>query len=246
MKGAWQMNKGRLSALSALILTFLFVVGGWFLTRALLREKEAEIFRGQALVFEVSELVEQEVAAEELLEEDFAGVELTAEEMAKVLAVWEAGGNEIPHEPKGNQMDMEQAISAGQDWITSLAEGGALPEFLAGCSFGKTNARLCTYDMDVDLDESLISVWKVEFMKEDIEIKLNIHAASGQVWKADISMNEGRGLFGECTDEEVLKLAFPFLKQDGQTALSAKLHRVQTVVDGEVAVDELVLELLKL
>ncbi len=241
------MNKGRLSALSALILTFLFVVGGWFLTRALLREKEAEIFRGQALVFEVSELVEQEDAAEEaveLLEEDFAGVELTAEEMAKVLAVWDAGGNEIPHEPKENQMDMEQAISTGQDWINSLAEGGALPGFLAEYSFGKTNARLCTYDMEVDFEESLISVWKVDFMKEDIEIKLNIHAASGQVWKADISMNEGRGLFGGCTDEEILKLAFPFLKQDGQTALSAKLHRVQTVVDGEVAVDELVLELL--
>lgn len=40
---------------------------------------------------------------------------LSEKEMGEILAVWEMGGKELPHEPKTGQLDMEQAIDVGKN-----------------------------------------------------------------------------------------------------------------------------------
>ncbi len=69
-----------------------------------------------------------------------------------------------------------------------------------------TSAVLCTLDSPLPLEESLISYWKVTYVEGDVEIVLTIHARSGQVWDANISMNEDKMLYGTCSDEEILAI----------------------------------------
>lgn len=212
------MSRRTLSTLAGSLLCVFIVTGGWFLTRELLNQKE------ESLLGKIGQVPQQsfEIAfsgkdgaepfAETGRQDAFVGKELTEEEIAVILRICEAGGTEVLHEPVDGQMNMEQAIAAGQDWITGLARGKALPSELDECSFDKTGAQLCAVVVDAVFMEDLLSFWRVSYEKDDISIELLIHAASGQVWRAVILMNEGRMLVetGEGTD--IFKLAFPFMK----------------------------------
>lgn len=207
------MNKGKIYTLLVFSLSFTVVIGGWFLTKGMLNSKETETLdvKGQVFV-DVSEA--DKTGSDTTVQGDFEGEVLSEETMAEVLAVWEAGGREVYHEPMAGQMNMEQAIKAGRDWINTLTENNILPVDLLECSFESINAVLCTLDSQASLERSLISYWTVTYKENDMEIILRIHAASGQVWKADISMSEDKMLYGTCSDEELLAIAFPFLTGD--------------------------------
>lgn len=206
------MSKGRIYTFVAFCLSFAVVFGGWFLTKEMLDRDEAEILaeKGQISV----EIEEVDVNENDPEVEIFKGEDLTEDVIAEVLAVWNGGGREVFHEPMDGQMDMEQAINAGRDWIDIMADSNIIPSYLSECSFDDTGAVLCTLDSNVSLEESFISYWKVTYVEGDVEIVLTIHALSGQVWNADISMNEDKMLYGTCSDEEILAIAFPFLTSD--------------------------------
>lgn len=204
------MSKGKIYSLAILLLSFVIVISGWFLTKRLLDVKETEILSGEGIVYEKSP--EKVYKQENIVEEnDFIKSELDEDGIAKILKVWEDGGKGLPQEPQENQINMEQAISNGKSWIATLTVKGALPDFLSEGNFDKINAKLYTLDEKVPFDKTLIDFWQVIYEKEDIQIILCIHAASGQVWEADISMNEERELNGSCTDEEILETAFPLI-----------------------------------
>ncbi len=211
------MNKSKMYALIIFMLSFGAVIGGWFLTEALLYQKQEEFLdrTGRiALQSAESSLFSTEQPGEaggDLTEETaFEGQPLSEEMMAKVLAVWESGGNELPHEPQKGQMNMEQAIDAGKDWITVMADYGIAPEKLAECDFDKVTAKLCTLDTQVDFDDSLLSYWLIQFTENDVTVSLTVHAASGEIWKASLSMKESDRSSKEYSPDEMLEIAFPF------------------------------------
>lgn len=214
------MNKGKIYTLLVFFLSFTVVFGGWFLTKGMLNWKEAEILdaKGQ-LSMNVPDVS---------IQGDFEGKVLSEETMAEVLTVWEAGGREVFHEPMAGQMNMEQAIKVGRDWIATLAENNILPADLMGCSFESTNAVLCTLDSPVSLEKSIISYWTVTYKVDGVVIILKIHAASGQVWRADISMHEDKMLFGTRTDKELLAIAFPFLN-GGNTEVAIEDNKIYKI-----------------
>ncbi len=203
------MSKGKIDTLFIFCLSFAVVFGGWFLTKEMLDRNEAEILarKGQISV----EIAEVNVNENNPVAENFEGEDLNEDEIAEVLAVWNAGGREVFHEPMAGQMNMEQAINAGRDWIALLADNNIIPDYLSECRFDDTGAVLCTLDSNVLLEKSFISYWKITYVKDDVKIVLTIHALSGQVWDADIFMNEDKMLFGTYSDEEILAIAFPFL-----------------------------------
>ena len=207
------MNKDKVYTLLVFCLSFTVVFGGWFLTKELLYSKEDEILsaKGQVVLESTKADGEENNPA---VQEEFVPQALSEEQMVEVLTVWEAGGREILHEPMTGQMNMEQAIKAGKEWIDSLAKNQILPADLIEYQFSDTSAVLCTVDSSVSLEESLISYWKVTYVEGDVEIVLTIHARSGQVWDANISMNEDKMLYGTCSDEEILAIAFPFLTSE--------------------------------
>lgn len=251
------MRKDKIYTLLVFCLSFTVVFGGWFFTKRLLYCKEREMLaaKGQ-IVLENTKADGEENDSK--VQENFVPQVLSEEQMAEILTVWEAGGREILHEPMAGQMNMEQAIEVGETWITSLAENQILSADFIGYSFRDTSAVLCTLDGTVSLEESWISYWKITYTGDDVKIVLKIHAATGQIWKADISMNEDKMLYGVCTDEEVLTAAFPFLtgasdkiiREDNKMykvsengILSATLKRDSVVVDKQTPVERLLLSL---
>lgn len=236
------MSKGRISMLLVFCLSFAVVFGGWFFTKEMLGRKEAEILAGRGrLAMEIPESDSGEAGYD--AQEAFEGEELSEDMMAEILKVWEAGGRELLHEPLAGQMDMEQAITAGGDWIGRMAEHSILPSCLAEGLFDSTSAVLCTLDGETSLEESLISYWRVTYMKGGIKIILTIHALSGQVWNADISMREDEMMLSACSEEELLAAAFPFITFITGNEVHAAYKREDIVVNKQEPIVRLLFSL---
>lgn len=219
------MSKDKVCMLLMLCLSFIVVFGGWFLTKGILNSKADEILsvKGQVIIGNTKT---DEGKENSVVREEFVPQSLPEEKMAEVLSVWEAGGREILHEPKAGQADMEQAVDIGKDWITGMAEHGIVP---MECKFDKVNARLCSLDVQVDFDESLLSFWAIQYVENDVEVNLIIHASSGEVWKASLSMKEGDCLLKEYSSEELLKIVFPSVDK-GNTAATNLINDTNYVI----------------
>lgn len=221
------MKKDRIKTLLILCLTLVVVLGGWEIMKKFL-DWQVENFlsdtgqislksSGTSLFIEneeknlQGETIEQDNLLKESLSEDM---------MVKILNVWESGGRELPHEPKSGQMDMEQAIETGRIWIDSFVEKGVLPKELEEDDYDKISAKLCTHEASVDFDEVLLGYWSVKYMKEDITISLVIHAVYGEVWRAEISMNEREDLLEIYSEEELVELAFPFIEKEERSVVN--------------------------
>ena len=228
------MSKGRIYTLLILSISFAVVIGGWFLTKTMLDRKEEGILamRGE-IPIDVSAF---KIIEDETVVETFENVDLTENEMADILRVWDGGGREIVHEPMPGQMSMEQAINAGREWIGRLAENNILPGYLAECSFNDTSAVLCSISGSISINDNHISYWKVAYVEGDVEILLTIHALSGQIWKAYISMNEDKMLHETGSDEEIISIAFPFLENYGAITIEENSSRYATSSKGAVYV----------
>lgn len=211
-------NKNKSYALIVLfLLLFGVVIGGWFLTEALLLQRqEAFLDRTGQIARQAgmpSALQPAETGGDLAEGTLFEGQPLSEEMMAEVLAVWEGGGNELPHEPQTGQMNMEQAIETGKEWIAVMAECGIVPGGLAECDFDKIAARLCALDTQADFDDSLLSCWLVQYTENDVAVSLTVHASSGKIWKASLSMKESDRVSNKYSHEEMLELAFPFIER---------------------------------
>lgn len=221
------MSKGKIITISIFLLSLGAVLGGWYLTRALLEQRREAILgrtgeiplqsAGSSLFSRKdTEADENDIAGESSGSEFFQGEAVSEEMMARVLTVWARGGRVLPHEPKQGQMNMEQAIGAGREWIAAMAEHGVLLSDSTEGEFNNITARLCTLEGSVDFDEKLVSYWSMKFIADDMEINLTLHAMSGEIWSASIIMNEKNCLWNEYEPEDLLNYAFPFMKQGNQ------------------------------
>lgn len=190
---------------------------------------EAESIKEESRDIEFTEWQEEQVTehaaggetGQETDEIGFHGVTMSERTRFQVLSVWEKGGSELLHEPKPGQMNMEQAICAGQEWIRSMAGYGNIPKELSGCDFDKTSASLCALDVQAQLrddegalDEAMLSYWTVRFEKSNTIVSLKIHAASGEVWEADFSVEDENKLAETLDEGALLDRAFPFVQAD--------------------------------
>ena len=217
------MKKGRIVSFSIFMLSFGVVLGGWYLTRALLEQRREEFLgRTGEILMQSSETallsaeMSEDAAGEAEETVSFQGEMLSEDMMAKVLAVWESGGRELPHEPKRGQMNMEQAIEAGKEWIAAMAEQGIFPPEIAEGKFDYVSARLCTLEAQVDFDENLISYWSLQFIADEAEVSLTIHAMSGDVWQARIVMEDHAELPSVYKPDSLLEIAFPFIRNESE------------------------------
>ncbi|MCM1500101.1 MAG: hypothetical protein NC124_16685 [Clostridium sp.] len=209
--------------MAALLLFAVF--GGWFLMDKLLSAKEKQILSqtGQVAIPSVIEDGENGGADGEGQgnhQSVFNGKVLSEEEIAKVLSVWEAGGREIPHEPLEGQMSMEQAIEKGNWWIANMAKEAILPDEMLTGDFDSTTAKLYTLENETDIEMQMLSMWEITYKKDDVTIDMKIHAWSGEVWMADITMDEEIAAADACSEEGLLDSAFPSFswKQGGIAA----------------------------
>lgn len=215
------MMRSKLFTFSIFLLSLGVVLGGWYLTRALLERRRdeflgrtGEIFMQSSEAALLSAGIMEDDSGKEAEDMTFQRETLSEDMMAKVLAVWENNGRELPHEPKGGQMNMEQAIEAGKEWITAMAEQGVIPKKMMEEEFDHIAARLCTPEAKVDFNENLLSYWSLIFIMDDVQVNLTIHAMSGDVWKAGILMEEQKSPSGLYESDSLLGVAFPFIGEE--------------------------------
>ncbi len=242
------MNKGKIYTLLIFILSVAVIFVGWIFTKNMLKQKEEEMLakRGNLYVKATEPDLFEDAAPNSMEEKDGGNTSVqlnTVEtEMVKVLTVWEEGGQMVLHEPWDGQINMEEAIYFGEQWIGEMAkygilwaeqvENGVEPLDLTEKDFDKIGAQLCTLEQGIDVEvgtgnwsasgdtqifdwggvnDAMISLWTVWFIKGDVEIVLTIHAASGEVWRANISMDGDNSLLLDYSDTELLVFAFPFI-----------------------------------
>lgn len=212
------MSKGKIYTLFTFFVSFCVVIGGCFFTKRLLNQREEEFLNstGQIALQQSESALLAESGQNITVEGIPAGSEFREEALSEtmmemILVVWESGGYKLPCEPGEGQMNMEQAITMGRDWIASLAEEGILPAYLGECSFDKTDAAFFTLDTEVSFEGALLNFWEITYTEGDVKITLTIHAVSTQVWKADILMDADKMIYDACPGDELLKIAFPFM-----------------------------------
>ena len=201
------MNKSIIYTILIVLLSFTVVSGGWFLMNKMLDRKEEKIL-GQTGQITVGMAAKDNQDAEDK-EESFSGQKLSEKERIKVLKIWETGKKLIPHEPLEGQMNMEQAIAKGEEWIDTVGKSENLIFADAVSEFENTSAKLCSFEDKTEVEKAKISFWEIQYENAGMHILLKIHALSGEVWSAEItteeSERESSGL-----DGELLKAAFPF------------------------------------
>lgn len=201
------MNKSILYTILIVFCSFTVVSSGWFLMNKILDRKEEKILgqMGQITV-ETAEKDNQDTKDKM---KSFSGQKLSEKERIKILKIWETGKKLIPHEPLEGQMNMEQAIVKGEEWIDIVEKSGNLISSGAVWEFENTSAKLCSFEDKTEVEKEKISFWEIQYENEDIQILLKIHALSGEVWNAEISMEESQRE-GDSLRGELLKVVFPF------------------------------------
>lgn len=234
------MNKEKGFTLLIFSLSLVIVTAGWIFTKGMLKQKEKSILsqKGELDVgnsnLGVFDSSQNGVWGEADSENVYLDNSLSEQEMGEILAVWEMGGRELPHEPKVGQLDMEQAIDVGKNWIATMSELGIVPSGLTGDGFDNVGAKLLYRETQTMLDEVMLSYWSVQFTRGDAEIRLTIHAVSGEVWRADITVKGDDNRLAEYQVEELIRKAFPFIEEGGETQVKIDNITYQSLREGIV------------
>lgn len=193
-------------------LSFAVIVGGWFLMNQMLARKEGHILGQSGKIITQSAETEKNNkntdSGVENVGRSFQGCKLSEQERIQILKIWETGKKEVPHEPLVGQMNMEQAVAEGRKWIESLAQKELLFSSALIQNFDKTSAKLCSFADETEIEQEKISFWEICYQNTEMQIILKIHALSGEVWSAEISMEQKQALRSD-SDGEVLEAAFP-------------------------------------
>lgn len=223
------IDKSRLTGL-LLFLPALFVIfGGWYFTKGVLKYKETQLLTktGQLPASTSGYSLRQEdspaadTTAENNEPDTFQPEALTEDMTARILACWEAAAywdtqeTLVSHEPQKGQLTMEQAISTGSAWICKMVEKGLLPSGLAENHFQNISASLRTPDEKPDIPDRLLSCWQILYVQNETRISLTIHAASSQIWKAEIYTDTSNLTIPPYSDEILIDAVFPFLSGGG-------------------------------
>ena len=180
------MIKRNVITATGIVLSFIIAIGGWLLTNQLIDLESDRLLAGT-----MSFVVDIPTRATPLQADDnhdyHVPLSLTNQEIVSILENWESSDSRRPHEPAAGQIDMEQAITVGREGLLFLNYHNILPTELM--TFTGTGASL---NQNTAHGEPFLpleySYWSVSFENEHIEVNMTINAATGQVWKIDVSL----------------------------------------------------------
>ncbi len=180
------MNKKKILTITAVFLSVLFAVGGWYLTSILIETKSDSLLSSSGITKSEPQVNITSASDQSKLP---ANASLTYEEMLNVLKNWESPGWERYHEPAANQINMEQAIRAAKAFIKDFRKCALMSKTKIRLNNMKAVAYLCqnqpyeNYDLILS---PIYSYWLVDLRNNAIDITLTINAVTGQVWRISI------------------------------------------------------------
>ena len=116
------------------------------------------------------------------------GSMLTAKQMEEVISQWDENTT-ISHSPVDGQISMEEAISAGKDWLIQMGMTGSGQK--TDLETYSASARLVTSIQKESMEKQLepyYSSWYVRFSGSSVTAFLYINAVTGKVWSADVTI----------------------------------------------------------
>jgi hypothetical protein len=189
------VNKRNILTAVGIVLSFAIAIGGWVLTSHLI-ERNSERLLSMTLTIATNTL--DGVPGNTASEAPYIGngnfplarPTLTENEMVSILRNWGADGQETPHEPTREQLNMEQAIEAGREWLSFV---GGLDMFPDGL-FQYRNVRAYLFQnlppgQGRQFLPPAYSYWAVTFTGEAMNISMAINALTGQVWETEINVS---------------------------------------------------------
>ena len=188
------MNKRNFLTVAGITLSFAIAIGGWFLISYLIEIKSDKLL-SVTLNVATNALnnipLDMTSTISDSTGDDFpiAQSNLSENEIVSILKNWNSSGRETPHEPTAEQLNMEQAIEAGNEWLSVISRLNIFPDELLHF----TNMRAYLFQ-NLPSEQGgrflppAYSYWTVVFTNDSISVNMVINAVSGQVWKTDVNI----------------------------------------------------------
>jgi hypothetical protein len=177
------MNKKNVYTTLGIILSFVIAIGGWVLTSVLIEIKSQGLL---SMTLSVNTNILDNTSMNET---PLTRPNLTENEIVAILRNWDTVGRETPHEPTNQQLNMEQAIDTGREWLSFISELAIFPDELL--RFNNVRAYLfqnLPLGHSGQFFPSAYSYWTLTFINDLINVNMVINAVTGQVWKTDINV----------------------------------------------------------
>lgn len=180
------MNKTYKYTFFTLLLAFIFVFGSMVGMNRILRFREKQLLTERGRVVAESPIRAWENDRESAMREATGGESLNIEQVEKVISSWNNRTEIILHEPVPGQISMEEAIRAGENWLTEMhirkktdVMAHSINAMLgAGGQMEYTGETL----------EAYYSFWTVQYSSQSMGATLYINAVTGKVWGAEITL----------------------------------------------------------
>ena len=172
----------------AVFMAFVFAFGSMTGMNIILHAREKQLLteKGKAVVevpvrsWQASKNSVKGVSSE--------GSMLTAKQMEEVISQWDENTT-ISHSPVDGQISMEEAISAGKDWLIQMGMTGSGQK--TDLETYSASARLVTSIQKESMEKPLepyYSSWYVRLSGSSVTAFLYINAVTGKVWSADVTI----------------------------------------------------------
>jgi len=179
-------NKKWVYTCLSIIFAFVFIFGSMAVMNMILRMREKQLLSESG-----SAVAESPVKAWEegnQSNQDTASVPytLTASQTEDAISNWNERADVVMHNPVSGQIDMEQAIKAGQTWLVKMGykekddKKGEIYSVHAVLSTTKQNEK------KKEPLEPYYSFWTVHFSNPSMGVLLYINAVTGKVWNARV------------------------------------------------------------
>ena len=172
----------------AVFMAFVFAFGSMTGMNLILHAREKQLLteKGKAVV-------EVPVRSWQASKNSVGGVSsegsmLTAKQMEEVISQWDENTT-ISHSPVDGQISMEEAISAGKDWLIQMGMTGSGQK--TDLETYSASARLVTSIQKESMEKPLepyYSSWYVRLSGSSVTAFLYINAVTGKVWSADVTI----------------------------------------------------------
>lgn len=184
------MIKKCVYTIMSLFLAVSFVFGSMYLINKLLEFQKRRLLteNGKAEVESPVMPLKELLADKENSQKDRKDseiYELTSDDIQSVLISWYEGV-EVVHDPVEGQISMNEAITAGYNWLMEMNIN--VPE-KKGVALNYVSAILLAVTLSKENIEKLApyySFWKINLYTEESDIILYVNAVTSTVWKADI------------------------------------------------------------
>lgn len=189
------MNKTYKYTILTLFLAVAFAFGSMEVMNFILRAREGQFLSESGRVVVEAPVwawQEQNIDEEgEYSDSNNRRYTLSIEQIEDVINCWNERIAVTVHNPVNDQISMEEAVKAGEEWLAEMGIEESGHEGDVGLCFRNAMLGVAKQDTSGEAQlESYYSFWIMNFSNPAMSAILYLNAATGKVWSAEITLYE--------------------------------------------------------